>query len=95
MVDTMFAELRARALETTAQLAALYRRSITAVDLQVERDFIVLQLCVNGAASLIYLGIRASTAINAPDAFDEELSRIVRLVLDAHAAGVLDRPVTM
>jgi len=88
-------ELRSRALETIARLAALHRRSVTSVDLHVERDYITLQLSVDGGASVVHLGIRASTAINDTDAFDAELSRNVQLVLDARAAGVLDRQVTM
>jgi hypothetical protein len=83
--------LRPRAIETIAREATRQKRRVTEVELSAERDLLTLQLCVDGARVLVYLGTETSAAFEDPSSFEGELQRLIRLVFDAQPSLAFDR----
>jgi len=75
--------LATRAIALIKRETAVDDRDVSGIELQIERDYLAVSLVLDRTPVLVYLGIRASTALADLPAFDDELRRIVRLVFDA------------
>lgn len=75
--------LATRAIAIIKGEAAGDDRDISDIELKIERDYLAVRLVIDRAPVLVYLGIRASTALADLPAFDDELQRIIRLIFDA------------